>query len=84
MGEDIKTVEFGWPVGMPVCRAMGSGLFEVRSRLASNRIGRVLFYIDGKSRMVLLHGFVKKTQRTAKGDLELAKANMNIHRQDLE
>ena len=49
IGEDIKTVEFGWPIGMPACRALGRGLYEVRSNLAGNRIARVLFYIDKKN-----------------------------------
>jgi hypothetical protein len=53
IGVDIKTVEFGWPIGMPVCRALGDGLYEVRSSLSQNRIARVLFYIDAKGRMVL-------------------------------
>lgn len=45
IGEDIRTVEWGWPLGMPLCRPMGQGLHEVRTRLA-NRIARVLFYVD--------------------------------------
>jgi phage-related protein len=64
IGEDIKTVEFGWPVGMPVCRLLSEGVYEVRTNLTQNRIARVLFYIDKKGRMVLLHGFIKKTQKT--------------------
>lgn len=71
IGTDIKTVEFGWPVGMPTCRSMGNGLYEVRTPLPSSRIARVLFCIN-KSRMVLLHGFIKKTQKTPKQDLDLA------------
>lgn len=70
IGEDIKTVEFGWPVGMPTCRALGGGLWEVRSSL-KGRIARILFCIDD-GRMVLLHGFIKKAQRTPAGDLALA------------
>ena len=70
IGEDIKTVEFGWPVGMPTCRPMGNGLWEVRSSL-KGRIARVLFCIND-GRMVLLHGFIKKAQRTPAGDLALA------------
>ena len=58
IGTDIRTVEFGWPVGMPVCRPMGNGLFEVRSTITGNRIARVLFCIH-EGTMVLLHGFVK-------------------------
>ena len=79
IGEDIKTVEFGWPIGMPVWRALGRGLHEVRSNLAGNRIARVLFYIDKRGRMVLLHGFIKKTQKTPDEDLELARRNKSKH-----
>jgi len=72
IGGDIQTVEFGWPIGMPVCRPMGDGLYEVRTNLDDKRIARVLFFFkDGK--MVLLHSFIKKTQKTPKPDLELAK-----------
>ena len=71
IGEDIKDVEFSWPVGMPLCRALGKGLWEVRSELTQNRIARVLFCIHNE-RMVLLHGFIKKTQRTPTADFELA------------
>jgi phage-related protein len=72
IGYDIATVEYGWPIGMPVCRAMGGGLFEVRSNLPGNRIARVLF-CTARDRLVLLHGFVKKSRATPKGDLDLAK-----------
>ena len=84
IGEDIKTVEFGWPVGMPVCKPLGEGIYEVRSSLAHNRIARVFFYIDKKSRMVLLHGFIKKTQKTPDEDLELAKKNKSKHQRGLQ
>ena len=84
IGEDIKTVEFGWPIGMPVCRPLGDGVYEVRTRLAQNRIARVLFYIDRKSRMVLLHGFIKKTQKTPGEDLELARSNKSKHQLGLK
>jgi phage-related protein len=71
IGENMKTVQFGWPLGMPLVRNMGGGIWEVRIRL-ENRIARVLFVLDG-STMVLLHGFIKKTQATSQQDLELAK-----------
>jgi phage-related protein len=71
IGEDIKAVEFGWPVGLPVCRPLGGGLYEVRSDL-KDRIARVVFSIDGGD-MVLLHGFIKKAQATPKSELELAR-----------
>jgi phage-related protein len=79
IGSDIKTVEFGWPIGMPVCRPLGSAIYEVRTTLSQNRIARVLFYIDKNERMVLLHGFMKKTRKTPDEDLELAMTNKNKH-----
>jgi phage-related protein len=72
LGYDIGLVEFGWPIGMPLCRPLGAGLWEVRSSLTGNRIARVIFCaVHG--RMVLLHGFIKKTQKTPQPDLELAR-----------
>jgi phage-related protein len=84
IGVDIRTVEFGWPIGMPVCRPLGDGLYEVRSGLSQNRIARVLFYIDAKGRMILLHGFIKKTQKTPPADLELARKNKALHESELK
>ncbi len=84
IGEDIKTVEFGWPIGMPVCRPLGDGIYEVRTSLAQNRIARVLFSIDKKGRMVLLHGFIKKTQKTPDEDLDLARSNKSKHQRGLQ
>lgn len=71
VGRDIQKVEFGWPVGMPYCRSLGQGLWEVRSDLTGGKIGRVVFCVV-ESRMVLLHGFIKKTQKTPPRDLKLA------------
>jgi len=73
VGQDIATVEFGWPVGMPRCRSLAPrrGLWEVRSSLTGNRVGRVLFFIR-EGQMVLLHGFIKKTQQTPDQELDLA------------
>jgi phage-related protein len=74
IGEDIKTVQFGWPLGMPVVRKMEPGLWEVRSRLPG-RIARVLFTVkDGM--MVLLHGFIKKSDKTPTDDLALARQRL--------
>lgn len=75
IGKDIAKAEFGWPIGMPSCRSMGAGLFEIRSSLSDGKIGRVLFGIAGGS-MVLLHGFIKKTQTTPKADLDLARKRL--------
>ena len=63
VGRDIQKVEFGWPLGMPYCRSLGNGLWEVRSDLTDGKIGRVIFCVAGEH-MVLLHGFVKKTQKS--------------------
>jgi phage-related protein len=73
IGADIKTVEFGWPIGMPTCRPLGGGLWEVRSDLPRNRIGRVLF-CEVRGEMVLLHGMIKKTRTIPKKDLDIARA----------
>ena len=75
IGDDIRTAEFGWPVGMPLCRSIAGrkGLWEIRSQLAHGRIARVLFCVH-ESQMVLLHGFIKKTQKTPERELDLAVA----------
>ena len=71
IGEDIKDVEFSWPIGMPLCRPLGRGLWEVRSDITDGRIARVLFCLH-KEQMVLLHAFIKKTQKTPPADIDLA------------
>lgn len=72
IGRDLATLEFGWPIGMPLCRSLGSGLWEVRSSLTHGRIARVIF-CAGDGFMTLLHAFVKKTQKPPQQDLELAR-----------
>ncbi len=74
IGEDIKTVQFGWPLGMPLVRKMEKGLWEVRIQL-DNRIARILF-TSYQGVMVLLHGFIKKSQKTPSNDLKIAKQRM--------
>jgi phage-related protein len=71
IGEDIKTVQIGWPLGMPLVRKLAKELWEVRISL-HRRIARIMFTVIG-SDMVLLHGFVKKSQATPLEDLDLAK-----------
>jgi len=78
IGEDICDVEFSWPVGMPLCRPLGNGLYEVRTAL-KNRIARVIFAIE-EGRMVLLHGFIKKSQSTPISDIELARRRLQAYR----
>ncbi len=72
IGTDLLRVQWRWPIGMPLCRPMGQGLWEVRTNLPRNRIARVLicFYQD---RLVALHGFIKKTRATQEDDLALSK-----------
>ncbi len=62
IGTDIQIVEFGWPVGLPVCRSLGNGLWEVRSNISDRRIARIIFGFHG-GEIILLHGFIKKTQK---------------------
>lgn len=76
IGEDLKTVQFGWPLGMPWVRKLAAGLWEVRSRLPA-RIARVIFTTNA-GEMILLHGFIKKSQKTPVEDLELAKNRLRM------
>jgi len=71
IGADIKDVEFSWPIGMPLVGSLGRELWEVRSNLPRGRIARVLFCVE-RNKMVLLHGFIKKTQKTPQRDIDLA------------
>ena len=71
IGEDIKDVELSWPIGMPLVRSLGRDLWEVRSSLTGGKIARVVFCVD-ESRMILLHGFIKKSQKTPQKEIDLA------------
>ncbi|MCL2340833.1 MAG: type II toxin-antitoxin system RelE/ParE family toxin [Proteobacteria bacterium] len=80
IGEDIRVVQIGWPVGLPVCRPLGEGLYEVRSSLPNGRIARVLFCFHDNA-IVLLHGFIKKTNKSPIGDVRLARERQdNVRR----
>jgi phage-related protein len=74
IGTDIKDVEFSWPLGKPLVDSLGRGLWEVRCSV-TNGIARVIFYVEG-DRMVLLHGFVKKTQKTPVREIDVALKRM--------
>lgn len=74
VGTDIKTVQFGWPLGMPLVRHVERDVWEVRSRLRT-RIVRILFTLEGPE-MILLHGFIKKDRTTPKSDLDLARRRL--------
>jgi len=71
VGQDLERVRYRWPVGMPLCRSLGKGLWEVRSSLPSDRIARVIFCAH-EGELVALHGFIKKSQKTPKDDLDVA------------
>lgn len=72
IGQDLMRAQFRWPVGMPLCRPLGEGLWEVRSSLSNNRIARLFVcFVDG--RIVALHGFIKKTRKTPDDELRLAR-----------
>jgi phage-related protein len=75
IGTDLATVQFGWPVGMPLCWPLGGGLWEVRGTLPSRRVARRLLLVD-EGRTGVVHGFIKKTQKTPEGDLEIARKRM--------
>lgn len=81
IGEDIKTVQFGWPLGMPLVRSLSGGLWEVRSDLVGGRIARVIFFMADHT-MILVHGFIKKTQATPPGELDLARKRKKQFEQD--
>jgi phage-related protein len=72
IGQDLMRVQYRWPVGMPLCRPMGDGLWEVRSNLPGDRIARVLFSIS-QGKILVLHGIIKKSQKTPDADLALAR-----------
>ena len=71
IGVDILAVQKGWPLGLPLCRSLGNGLWEVRSSLPSRRIARVIFAFDDET-IVLLNGFIKKTQKTPAVEIDTA------------
>jgi phage-related protein len=75
IGADIRTVQYGWPVGMPLVRSIGGGLWELRTSLPSAREVRVFFCIDDDA-MFLLHAIIKKTQKTPDHEFALAKRRM--------
>ena len=75
IGSDLMRVQFGWPIGMPLVRSLKDGLWEVRSSLPSQRIARVVLCFHDEM-LIVLHGFIKKTQKTPTDDLALAKRRM--------
>ena len=71
IGEDIKLVQFRWPLGMPLVRKIEADLWEVRSRLGNGRVSRLFFTVHG-DKLILLHGFIKKSPKIPNQELKLA------------
>jgi phage-related protein len=80
IGTDIKAVQFGWPLGLPLVDSLGGGLWEVRTRLPT-RIARTLFFVRDET-IILLHGFIKKTATTPLAELTLAKRRKHDYEQN--
>ena len=80
IGSDIRDVEFSFPIGLPLCRSLSGykDLWEVRSKLTGGCIARIIFYIS-KGEMILLHGFIKKSQKTPKQEIDLALKRKKEH-----
>jgi phage-related protein len=72
VGTDLMRLQFGWPVGMPLVRSLQGGLWELRCTLPSQRIARILLCFHDDT-LVLLHGFIKKTQKTPLDDMALGR-----------
>lgn len=73
LGYDLKRVQLGFPIGLPLCRSLGGGLWEVRSSLAGNREARMIFFHDAEHQaLVVVHGFIKKSQKTPKAEIDVA------------
>ncbi|MSN27001.1 MAG: type II toxin-antitoxin system RelE/ParE family toxin [Geobacter sp.] len=82
IGEDIKTAQLGWPLGMPLIRKIDKDLWEVRTRLADG-IARVFFTVDDEY-MILLHGFIKKSHKTPQNELKTALSRLGIYKRGLK
>lgn len=72
IGADLRTVQMGFPLGMPVCRALGNALYEVRSSLPSKREARLIFFQDGDV-LIIVSGFIKQTRTTPDSELKTAR-----------
>lgn len=77
IGKDLLRMQWRWPLGMPLCRPMGDGLWEMRTNLSTNRTARVLLCLY-QGHLVALHGFIKKTRATPQQDLALARKRQGM------
>jgi phage-related protein len=75
IGADLYRIQCEWPVGLPLCRSLGGGLWEIRSTLPGNRIARLMFFIEDNE-IYVVHGIIKKTQKTPPEEIELARRRL--------
>lgn len=80
IGEDIRTAQYGWPLGVPLVRKLEPGLWEVRTKLPGGNIARTFFAVDGKL-IVLLHGFMKKSQKTPQKELQTTRRRLKKYQE---
>lgn len=80
IGDDLRMLQFGWPIGMPLVRKLVDHIWELRSSLPSNREARLLFTAN-EAQLVILSGFIKKSQKTPAGEIELARKRLKELRQ---
>jgi phage-related protein len=74
IGEDLQTLQYRWPLGMPLVKPLGKGLWELRTKL-SNRIARIIFVVQD-SYIIILNGFIKKTEKTPLREIEIAQTRL--------
>jgi phage-related protein len=72
IGRDLLRAQWRWPVGMPLCRPLGNGLWEIRTNLPTKRTARIMISVC-RDHLVVLHGFIKKTRSTHREDLAMAR-----------
>jgi phage-related protein len=75
IGDVLRMLQFGWPIGMPLVRKLVDQIWELRSSIPGNREVRLLFATDG-SQIVVLSAFIKKTQKTPKNEIDLARRRL--------
>jgi len=80
IGYDLRVLQIGFPMGMPLCKSLGDGLWELRSTLP-RRIARVIFFLDGQ-KFIVVHGFIKKSQKTPQEELATAKARKSLYKME--
>jgi phage-related protein len=78
IGADLRTVQIGFPLGMPLCRPLGDGLFEVRSSLPTKKEARLMFFQQGRD-LVVVNGFIKKTQKTPADEIDKARSRKRLY-----